>query len=121
MRSELLAIEGFDEEIVAELLDRAKKFLNEKESENKVKIENLKISEDLIEFNLLSKAMLVKLGENNIKSLEDFAGLTTDDLIGYFEDKADKSSRVIGLLEEFGVTKDEGDQMIMEARKIWLE
>ena len=119
--SELLAIEGFDEEIVAELLDRAKKFLNEKESENKVKIENLKISEDLIEFNLLSKAMLVKLGENNIKSLEDFAGLTTDDLIGYFEDKADKSSRVIGLLEEFGVTKDEGDQMIMEARKIWLE
>ena len=119
--SELLAIEGFDEEIVAELLDRAKKFLNEKEAENKVKIENLKISEDLIEFNLLSKAMLVKLGENNIKSLEDFAGLTTDELIGYFEDKADKSSRVIGLLEEFGVTKDEGDQMIMEARKIWLE
>ena len=119
--SELLAIEGFDEEIVAELLDRAKKFLNEKESENKVKIENLKMSEDLIEFNLLSKAMLVKLGENNIKSLEDFAGLTTDDLIGYFEDKADKASRVIGLLEEFGVTKDEGDQMIMEARKIWLE
>ena len=119
--SELLAIEGFDEEIVAELLDRAKKFLNEKESENKVKIENLKMSEDLIEFNLLSKAMLVKLGENNIKSLEDFAGLTTDELIGYFEDKADKSSRVIGLLEEFGVTKDEGDQMIMEARKIWLE
>ena len=118
---ELLAIEGFDEEIVAELLDRAKKFLNEKESENKVKIENLKMSEDLIEFNLLSKAMLVKLGENNIKSLEDFAGLTTDDLIGYFEDKADKASRVIGLLEEFGVTKDEGDQMIMEARKIWLE
>ena len=48
--------------------------------------------------------MLVKLGENNIKSLEDFAG-PTDDLIGYFEDKADKSSRVIGLLEEFGVTK----------------
>ena len=119
--SELLAIEGFDEEIVAELLDRAKKFLNEKEAENKVKIENLKISEDLIEFNLLSKAMLVKLGENNIKSLEDFAGLTTDELIGYFEDKADKSSRVIGLLEEFGVTKDEGEQMIMEARKIWLE
>ena len=39
--SELLAIEGFDEEIVAEL-DRAKKFLNEKESENKVKIETLK-------------------------------------------------------------------------------
>ena len=65
--------------------------------------------------------MLVKLAENNIKSLEDFAGLTTDDLIGYFEDKSDKSSKVEGLLEEFNLTKDEGDQLIMEARKIWLE
>ena len=65
--------------------------------------------------------MLVKLGESNIKTLEDFAGLTTDELIGYFEDKADKSSKVAGLLEEFNITKDEGDQMIMEARKIWLE
>ena len=61
------------------------------------------------------------LAENNIKSLEDFAGLTTDDLIGYFEDKSDKSSKVEGLLEEFNLTKDEGDQLIMEARKIWLE
>ncbi len=119
--SELLAIEGFDEEIVSELLDRAKKYLSEKDTENKVKIENLKIADDLIEFNLLSKAMLVKLGESNIKTLEDFAGLTTDELIGYFEDKADKSSKVAGLLEEFNITKDEGDQMIMEARKIWLE
>ena len=59
--------------------------------------------------------------KNNIKSLEDFAGLTTDDLIGYFEDKSDKSSKVDGLLEEFNLTKDEGDQLIMEARKIWLE
>ena len=65
--------------------------------------------------------MIVKLGENQIKTLEDFAGLTTDDLIGYFEDKTDKSSKVIGLLEEFNITKDEGDQLIMEARKIWLD
>ena len=119
--SELLAIEGFDEEIVAELLERAKKYLSEKDSENKNKIEILKISQDLMQFNLLSKAMLVKLGENDIKTLEDFAGLTTDELIGYFEDRSDKSSKVQGLLEEFGITKDEGDQMIMEARKIWLE
>ena len=65
--------------------------------------------------------MLVKLGESEIKSLEDFAGLTTDDLIGYFEDRTDKNTKVNGLLEEFNITKDEGDQLIMEARKIWLE
>ena len=65
--------------------------------------------------------MIVKLAENNIKNLEDFAGLTTDDLIGYFEDKSDKNSRVVGLLEEFNVSKDEADHLIMEARKIWLD
>ena len=119
--SELLAIEGFDEEIVKELVDRSNKYLAEKEEENQIKINNLDVSKDLIDFDLLSKSMLVKLAENNIKSLEDFAGLTTDDLIGYFEDKSDKSSKVEGLLEEFNLTKDEGDQLIMEARKIWLE
>ena len=74
-----------------------------------------------IDFSFLSKAMLVKLAENNIKSLEDFAGLTTDDLIGYLEDRSDKNSRVSGLFEEFNINKDEGDQLIMEARKIWLD
>ena len=75
----------------------------------------------MVEFELLSKAMIVKLAENNIKTLEDFAGLTTDDLIGYYEDRTDKNSKVEGLLEEFNLTKDEGDQLIMEARKIWLD
>jgi hypothetical protein len=27
----------------------------------------------------------------------------------------------LGLLEEFNLTREEGDQLIMEARKIWLE
>ena len=65
--------------------------------------------------------MVVKLAENDIKTLDDFAGLTTDDLIGYLEVRGDKNSRVSGLLEEFNLTREEGDQLIMEARKIWLE
>ena len=85
------------------------------------KIENLKVSEDLTQFEFLTKAMIVKLAENNIKTLDDFAGLTTDDLIGYLEVKGDKNSKVSGLLEEFNITREEGDQLIMEARKIWLD
>ena len=81
----------------------------------------MKVSNDLIQFDLLSKAMVVKLAENDIKTLDDFAGLTTDDLIGYLEVRGDKNSRVSGLLEEFNLTREEGDQLIMEARKIWLE
>ncbi len=120
-KSELLGIEGFDEEIVNELLDRAKKYLSQKEMENDNKIKELNVSKDLTEFKLLSKAMIVKLAENNITNLEDFAGLTTDDLIGYLEDRTDKNSRVKGLLEDFNINKDDGDQLIMEARKIWLD
>ncbi len=120
-KSELLSIDGFDDEIVEELIERAQKFLNDKEKENQEKINKLGIKSDLIDFNLLSKAMLVKLGENGIKTLDDFAGLTTDELIGYLEDKSDKTSRIAGILEEFNLTKDEGDQLIMEARKIWLD
>ena len=37
-KSELLSIEGFDEEIATELIDRAKKFLSDKDDENQTKI-----------------------------------------------------------------------------------
>ncbi len=119
-KSELLSIEGFEEEIVDELIDRSKKFITEKEIKDNERLKELNVSKDLLEFNFLSKTMLVTLAENNIKTLEEFAGLTTDDLIGYYEDRHDKNSKIKGILEEFNLTKDEGDELIMEARKIWL-
>ena len=119
-KSELLSIEGFEEEIVDELIDRSKKFLTEKEIKDNERLKELNVSKDLLEFNFLTKTMLVTLAENNIKTLEEFAGLTTDDLIGYYEDRHDKNSKIKGILEEFNLTKDEGDELIMEARKIWL-
>ena len=119
-KSELLSIEGFEEEIVDELIGRSKKFITEKEIKDNERLKELNVSKDLLEFNFLSKTMLVTLAENNIKTLEEFAGLTTDDLIGYYEDRHDKNSKIKGILEEFNLTKDEGDELIMEARKIWL-
>jgi len=120
-RSELLAIEGFEEEIVDELLERSKKFAIEKEIQDDQKLKELNVNKDLLEFNYLTKTMLVTLAENNIKTLEEFAGLTTDDLLGYFEDRHDKNSKIKGILEDYNLTKDEGDELIMEARKIWLK
>ena len=120
-RSELLAIEGFEEEIVDELIERSKKFAEEKEIQNDQKLKEHNVSKDLLEFNFLTKTMLVTLAENKVLTLEDFAGLTTDDLIGYYEDRHDKNSKVKGILEEYNLTKDEGDELIMEARKIWLK
>jgi N utilization substance protein A len=120
-KDELMSIEGFDEDIVAELIERAEKSIEKVEKENIEILNNLNVDESLTNFSYLNKSMLVKLAQNEIKTLDDFAGLTTDDLLGYFEDKHDKNSRVPGLLEEFGLTKDEGDQLILEARKIWLD
>ena len=119
-KSELLSIEGFEKEIVDELIDRSKKFITEKEIKDNERLKELNVSKDLLEFNFLTKTMLVTLAENKIKTLEEFAGLTTDDLIGYYEDRHDKNSKIKGILEEFNLTKDEGDELIMEARKIWL-
>ena len=119
-KSELLAIEGFEEEIVEELIERSKRFIEEQNIKDNQKLKEFNVSKDLLEFNFLTKTMLVTLAENNIKTLEDFAGLTTDDLIGYYEDRHDKNSKIKGMLEEYNLTKDEGDELIMEARKIWL-
>ena len=119
--NELLSIDGFDEDIVNELIERANKSIQQTEQNNIKALEEMSVDKSLLNFNFLNKAMQVKLAKNNIKTLDDFAGLTTDDLLGYYEDRHDKNSKVIGILEEFNLTKDEGDQLILEARKIWLD
>jgi len=120
-KDELMSIEGFDEDIVLELIERSEKSIERVEKENIQILNNLNVDESLMNFNFLNKAMLVNLAQNEIKTLDDFAGLTTDDLLGYYEDRHDKNSKVQGILEEFNLTKDEGDQLILEARKIWLD
>ena len=120
-KDELISIEGFDEDIASELIERSIKSIERVEKENIEILNSLNVNEYLMNFNFLNKSMLVKLAQNDIKNLDDFAGLTTDDLLGYYEDKHDKNSKVLGILEEFNLTKDEGDQLILEARKIWLD
>ena len=119
--SEISSIEGFDDDTAVEIQSRAKTFIEEESKKQDAKRKELGVQDDLAQIDGMTTNMLVSLGENDIKTLESFAGLTTDDLIGYLEDKADKNSKVEGLLEEFSLTKDEGDQLIMEARKIWLD
>ena len=45
--------------------------------------------------------MLVILGQKNIKKLHDFADLSSDELIGGFDEIKGKKIRVEGYLEEF--------------------
>ena len=104
----------------SELIERSRLFLERTEEKNKKTLIDLKVEDKFIEFWQLSSSMLVVLAENKIVTLDDFAGLTTDDLLGYYEDKHDKNSKVNGMLEGFNLTREGVDQLILEARKIWL-
>jgi N utilization substance protein A len=60
--------------------------------------------------------MLVKFGENGIKTMEDLAGCATDDLTGWTERKDGESKREPGILEGHDITREEAELMIMQAR-----
>jgi len=103
---ELAEIEGFDEEVAEELRARARAFLAAEEERVANQLKELGIADDLRAIGALSSAMLVKLGEDDIKTREDFAGLAADEL----------TSREDGILRDFDMTEDEANELIMAAR-----
>jgi len=64
----------------------------------------------------ISPPMLVALGENGIKTVEDLAGCATDDLHGWVEQTSGTTTRHAGVLDGFGLSRDECGAMIMKAR-----
>jgi N utilization substance protein A len=64
----------------------------------------------------ISPRMLIALGENGIKTLEDLAGCATDDLHGWVEQTSGTTTRHAGVLDGFGLSRDECGAIIMKAR-----
>ena len=62
--------------------------------------------------------MLVTLGEQKILKLEDFADLASDELTGSFDVVRGEKIKIQGYLEDFALSKDEADELIMSARNI---
>ena len=62
--------------------------------------------------------MLVTLGEKKILKLEDFADLASDELTGGYDVIKGSKIKIEGYLEDFALTKDEADTLIMSARNI---
>jgi transcription termination/antitermination protein NusA len=60
--------------------------------------------------------MLVRFGENDIKTVEDLAGCATDDLAGWTERKDGEAVRQAGILDSFDLSREEAEAMIMQAR-----
>ena len=78
---ELARIQGFEEEIAAELQNRAAQSLEADQQLLRDKQGELGMQDDLIAVEGLSPAQIVKLGENGIKSLDDLADLAADELL----------------------------------------
>jgi N utilization substance protein A len=113
---ELSGIEGFDEETAQELQNRAKEYLDAQEAELDAKRKELGVADELREVPGVTTAMLVKLGENDVKSVEDLAGCATDDLTGWTERKDGETKREPGFLDGLDVGRDEAEAIIMQAR-----
>ena len=121
--SELASIEGFDDETAAEIQSRAANFLSAKETELDHARLALGVSDDLKLVAGVTLAMLVKLGENDVKTVDDLAGCATDDLLGWTERKGTETIRNAGYLDGFELTRDDAEAMIMDARVKagWIE
>jgi N utilization substance protein A len=120
---ELAGIEGFDAETAEELQSRAKEFLDRIENELDDKRKGLGVADDLREIPGVTTRMMVALGENEVKSVEDLAGCATDDLVGWTERKDGETQRHAGFLEGFDLDRDGAEALIMQARVKagWIE
>ncbi|MEY3526972.1 MAG: transcription termination factor NusA, partial [Pseudomonadota bacterium] len=112
--AELASIEGFDEDTAAEIQNRATSYLAKIEAELDARRAELGVSDDLLSIPGLTVAMMVKLGENEVKTIEDLAGCATDDLLGWTERRGTETVRTPGYFDGFEVTREDAEAMVME-------
>ncbi|MDE2621470.1 MAG: KH domain-containing protein, partial [Sphingomonadales bacterium] len=127
--AELAAIEGFDEELAEELQSRAQEALERREEASREARRALGVEDALAELPHLTEAMLVTLGKAGIKTLDDLADLATDELIakkrteqrrrdGQRRERAEDKGGVLG---EYGLSEEQGNEIIMAARAHWFD
>ena len=116
--NEISKIEGIDENTAKELKERAAEYLAKEKENIEKKLKDLGVNKNLIEHKGLTPGMLLTLGEKKIKTLKDFAELSTDELIGGYDEKKGVKYKIDGYLEEFALTKNEAEDLIISARNV---
>lgn len=101
---ELLAVEGFDEDIVEELRARARDALLNAALAAEEELAAQEPSEDLLSMEGMDEALAYALAGNGVVTRDDLADMATDELTVY--DDVDKARAAT---------------LIMEARKHWFE
>jgi N utilization substance protein A len=137
--SEIAEIEGFDDELGAELQSRAQEALDRREAVAREERRALGVEDALGELPYITEAMLVTLGKANIKTLDDLADLATDELIqkkrpeqrrrnnspdrpnnNDRRDRAEREDIKAGVLADYGLSEEQGNEIIMAARAHWF-
>jgi transcription termination/antitermination protein NusA len=101
--SEMLQIEGFDEELVNELKNRAKDALLINAIAEEEKIDSAQPGDELLNMDGMDKELAYELASQGIITMEDLAEQAIDDL-----------------LEIPGMTEDRAAKLIMKAREPWF-
>ncbi|MBT2188128.1 transcription termination factor NusA [Sphingobium nicotianae] len=121
---ELASIEGFDDDLAEELQSRAREALERREAAAREERRALGVSDDLATMPHLTEAMLVTLGKAGIKTLDDLADLATDELVAKKRvdprRRRDTPEDKGGILAEYGLGEDVGNEIIMAARAHWF-
>ncbi|GJE02115.1 transcription termination factor NusA [Methylobacterium isbiliense] len=121
--ADIANIQGLDEETGAEIQNRAQEYLARIEAENDARRRELGVEDELREIDGITTPMLVALGENEVRTIEDLAGCATDDLVGYTEGRGPEAVRHAGYLDGFDLSRAEAEAMIVAARVRagWIE
>jgi transcription termination/antitermination protein NusA len=120
---ELATIEGFDEDTAQELQARARDFLDREAAELDAKRKELGVEDGVLEIEGVTLQMTVALGNGGVKTVEDLADLATDELRGAFETKNGERVRTPGALEDFAMSQEDAERLILRARVAagWIE
>ena len=102
--SELLSIDGFDEELVEELRGRARDALLTQMIAKEEQLEDKKPADDMLGLELMNDKLAYMLADKGIRTRDDLADLATDEL-----------------LELVDMEEQDASDLIMEARKHWFE
>jgi N utilization substance protein A len=124
--SEVAHIAGFDEGTAEEIQTRAREYLEKQERARDERRRELGVADEVAQVAGMTTAMMVALGENGVKTVEDLADCATDDLIGWTERKKEKDSEAVrhkGFLDGFDVDRKGAEEMIMSARVLagWVK
>jgi N utilization substance protein A len=104
---ELASIEGFDENVAAELQRRAEASLSRQAGELEEQRVALGVTDAVAAIEALSAKALIALGEKGVKTLDDLADLAGDELV-----------EIVGAE---AMSEEAANEIIMAARAHWFE